>query len=85
MYDKYNGFSAEEEFFLHTMNEPVRLSRVGLIRELMRIKDDPELDRDIAFVVKDSIRLLSMMTDEEYDNYEFDDLSSPSEYAPEGW
>ena len=81
MYDIDNGFSAEEEFFLHTMNEPIRLSRVGMIRELMRIKDDPEMDRDIAFIVKDSIRILSMMTDEEYDNYEFDDLSSPLE----GW
>ena len=73
MYDIWNGFTAEDMYFLYTMNQPVRLSRVALIRELMRIKDDSKDEPDLYMVIEHSIKILGRMTDEEYDDFDFDD------------
>ena len=76
-----NGFTAEDMYFLYTMNQPVRLSRVALIRDLMRIKDDSETEYDLYRVVSHSIEILSRMTDDEYSEFDFTD-SYDIEVAP---
>ena len=73
MYNVFNGFTVPDMFFINTMNQPVRLSRVALIRELMRIKDDAKNEPDLYIVVEHSIEILSKMTDEEYANFNFED------------
>ena len=73
MYDIMNGFTAEDMYFLYTMNQPVRLSRVAIIRELMRIKDDAGNIPDLLNKVEHSLRILGAMTDEEYNDFDFDD------------
>ena len=73
MYDLIKGFTAPDIYFLYTMNQPVRLSRVALIRELMRIKDDAENEPDLFIVVEHCIEVLSKMTDEEYAGFDFKD------------
>ena len=81
MYDMMNGFTAEDMYFLYTMNQPVRLSRVALIRDLMRIKDDSKIEYDLYRVVEHSIKILGEMTDDEYSEFDFND-SYDIEVAP---
>ena len=81
MYDMMNGFTAEDMYFLYTMNQPVRLSRVALIRDLMRIKDDSKIEYDLYRVVEHSIKILGKMTDDEYSEFDFND-SYDIEVAP---
>ena len=76
-----NGFTAEDMYFLYTMNQPVRLSRVALIRDLMRIKDDSKIEYDLYRVVEHSIKILGEMTDDEYSEFDFND-SYDIEVAP---
>ena len=71
MYDPIRGFTAPDMYFLYTMNQPVRLSRVAMIRELMRIKDDSVNEPDLFIVVEHCIEVLRKMTDEEYADFDF--------------
>ena len=73
MYNDLNGFTAPDIGFLNTMNQPVRLSRVSMIRELMRIKDDSKNDSELYIVVEHSLNILSKMTDEEYESFDFNE------------
>ena len=64
-------FTVEEDVFLTSLNRPVRLSRIALIREIMRIKDAYKDDKDTYRVMMNCTRILGKMSDEEYNNYEF--------------
>lgn len=64
-------FTVEEDVFLNSLNRPVRLSRVATIREIMRIKEAYSDQPDIYNVIKNCAEKLSQLTDEEYNDIQF--------------
>lgn len=62
-------FNAEQIMLIHSLLEDNRLSRVALIRRLLKIKKSCNVEDYI--MVDSAVNILSRMTDEEYMMYEF--------------
>ena len=65
------AFTTEEKSLIGSFNDEVRISRVALIRKLMRSMKDYRDEEDIYRVFKDTVRKLCSISDTEYMEYDF--------------
>ena len=64
-------FTTEEKSLIGSFNTEVRISRVALIRKLMRSMEDYRKEEDIYRVINSTIRKLGSISDAEYMEYDF--------------
>ena len=65
-------FTTEEKSLIGSFNMEVKISRVALIRKLMRSMEDYRAEEDIYRVINNTIRKLGSISDAEYMTYDFD-------------
>ncbi len=68
---KMMEFTTEEKSLINSFNLEVKISRVALIRKLMRCMEDYREEPDIYRVVNSTIRKLGSISDAEYMAYDF--------------
>lgn len=63
-------FTIEEKSFIQSIISKNRMSRVALIRKLIKMKK--AFDKDIELMIGQIVKKLSAMTDKEYMTFNFD-------------
>jgi len=64
-------FTTEEKSLISSFNTDVKISRIALIRKLMRSMDDYKDEEEIYRVINSTIRKLGSISDAEYMDYDF--------------
>lgn len=63
------GFTMEQEAFIKSFIKDHKISRVAIIRQLLKSKAN--LEKDEHYMIDNAVTILSKMSDEEYSLYNF--------------
>lgn len=69
LWDRKKDFNAEQVILIRSLLDDNKLSRVALIRRLLKIKKS--CNTEDILMVDSAVNILSKMSDEEYSMYDF--------------
>ena len=69
--DRIDYFTIEEISLIESMISEYRMTRITLIKQIMRSLSGSRDNEDVYDVMLSAAEKLGNMTDEEYENYEF--------------